>query len=107
MVVGETIKIMKETMTRPIGKKNAQNIEFTFFAPQAKKVYLAGNFNNWNVKEHAMKKDKDGMWRTSIKLSPGIYEYKYIVDGIWAQDLPCSNLVQNSFGTFNCVLDIH
>lgn len=107
LAVIETMRKVKETMNKPIGKRNSQNIEFTFFAPQAKKVYLAGNFNKWKTNDHPMKKDKDGVWRTSIRLSPGSYEYKYFVDGAWVQDLPCSNLVQNSFGTFNCVLDLH
>lgn len=107
MAVGETMRKVKETMTKPIGRKNTQIIEFTFFAPQASKVYVAGNFNNWKTNEYLLKKDKDGMWRTSIWLSPGNYEYKYVVDGAWVQDLPCSNIVQNSYGTFNCVLDLH
>ena len=106
MGVVETIRKVKETMTRPILQRNAQNVDFTFFAPQAIKVYLAGNFNSWKTDTHPLKKDKDGTWKTSIKLFPGNYEYKYIVDGVWVQDLPCPNLVLNSFGTFNCVLDI-
>ena len=106
LTVGETIRKVKEAMNKPIGIRSTQSIEFAFFAPQAEKVYLTGNFNNWNTDSHLMKKENDGTWRTSIRLAPGCYEYKYIVDGDWVQDLPCSKLVQNEFGTFNCVLDI-
>jgi len=106
LTVGETIRKVKEILNRPIGIGSTQSIEFAFFAPQAEKVFLTGNFNNWKTDDHLMKRDLDGTWKTSVRLSPGSYEYKYIVDGAWVQDLPCSKLVQNKFGTFNCVLDI-
>jgi 1,4-alpha-glucan branching enzyme len=36
-----------------------QQIEFTFRAPEAQKVYIAGTFNDWNAKSVPMKKVKD------------------------------------------------
>jgi hypothetical protein len=41
-----------------------------------------------------------------VKLSPGKYEYRYFVDGAWAQDVSCTDLVPNPFGTFNCEIKI-
>jgi len=35
------------------------------------------------------------------------YEYKYFVDGDWASDRSCSELVSNPFGTTNCVISVH
>ena len=70
-------------------------VKFIFYAPQAKEVYLAGDFNNWadNVdgvvsnKEHLMTKRKDGVWEKTIVLSPGKYKYKFVVDGNnWFKD---------------------
>lgn len=83
-----------------------KQIEFTFRAPEAKKVYIAGTFNDWNPKLMLMKKDKDGTWRILIKLTPGRYEYKYFVDGTWAQDVPAAEVVPNPFGTNNCVITV-
>jgi hypothetical protein len=51
----------------------------------AKKVMLAGTFNNWKPNELAMKKASDG-WQLAVKLAPGNYEYKFIVDGRWMYD---------------------
>ena len=45
-------------------KKADKNVEFTFQAPEAKEVYLAGEFNHWSTKSLPMKKDKDGVWKT-------------------------------------------
>jgi 1,4-alpha-glucan branching enzyme len=54
-----------------------------------------------------MKKEKDGTWRIKLKLPPGKYEYRYFIDGAWASDQSCSELVPNPFGTDNCVMSVH
>lgn len=81
-------------------------IDFTFYGPAATTVYLSGNFNGWNTKSHLMKKDADGMWRLSVKLPEGRHEYKFFVDGAWAQQLPCSTTTFNPYGTYNCVIGV-
>lgn len=53
--------------------------------PNARKVFLAGSFNNWNDKSFAMLKGKKG-WYLPIYLSEGIHAYKFIVDGEWMTD---------------------
>jgi 1,4-alpha-glucan branching enzyme len=103
MAALETIKKIKESIGRAATK---QQIEFTFRAPEAKKIFIAGTFNDWNTKSMPMKKSKDGTWRIMVKLSPGRYEYKYFVDGTWAQDIPGAELAPNSFGTNNYVIGV-
>jgi 1,4-alpha-glucan branching enzyme len=99
----ETVKKLKESIGRTAPM---QQTEFMFHAPDAKKVYIAGTFNDWNTKSMPMKKGKDGTWKIVAKLSPGRYEYKYFVDGTWAQDIPGSEYVPNPFGTNNCVIAV-
>jgi hypothetical protein len=48
-------------------------------------VYLSGSFNNWSTMENRMQKTAGG-WEISIPLVPGVYQYKYIVDGKWITD---------------------
>lgn len=79
-------------------------VEFCFFAPQAKKVYLAGTFNNWNTESHPMTKDKEGYWRISLELPPGRYEYKFFVDGNWYNDPNAKEIVNNVWGSENSVI---
>ncbi|MBM2841964.1 MAG: putative glycosidase, partial [Bacteroidetes bacterium] len=55
-------------------------VRFTFVDNGAKEVSLVGDFNGWSKDEASMKKDGDGRWSTVLKLSPGIYQYKYFVD---------------------------
>jgi hypothetical protein len=54
-------------------------------AEHAKRVFLSGNFNEWSTLKGLMKK-ADGGWLLDIKLDPGVYEYKYIIDGHWTTD---------------------
>ncbi len=102
----EAARKLKESITAPKMAAAEQNVDFSYFAPAAKKVCLAGNFNAWNTSSAPMKKGKDGTWKISIKLRPGRHEYKYFVDGAWAQDAPCREKVPNSFGTYNCVIGV-
>ncbi len=88
----------REAQSRGAMKK----VEFSFFAPGAHKVFVAGSFNDWNTESHPMKKSSDGTWRTKIDLPVGRYEYKYFIDGAWAQDTPCAEIIPNAFGTHNC-----
>lgn len=81
-------------------------VEFKLFAPQAKKVSIAGSFNKWDIKKHLAKKSSDGNWSAKISLKPGRYEYKFFVDGSWQNDPRCGNCVPNSFGSHNCVIEI-
>jgi len=84
----------------------AKPTEFKLYAPQAKRVSLAGSFNNWNTKTLSAKKDSKGNWQVKVSLKPGKYEYKYFVDGSWLNDPRCTACVANSFGSQNCVLEI-
>lgn len=107
MAALEVVKKMRESISRPQMTGAKQEVEFTCHAPMAGKVCIAGNFNAWNTSSMPMKKEKDGTWRVKLKLSPGKHEYKYFVDGAWASDLSCSELVPNPFGTDNCVISVH
>lgn len=80
--------------------------EFKIHAPGAKRVSLAGSFNNWNTNKLPAKKDSQGNWKINIDLKPGKYEYKFLVDGTWTNDPHCTYCIPNSFGSQNCVVEI-
>lgn len=82
------------------------DIEFVYEAPQAKKVYLAGSFNNWEPQALPMKKNKRGQWKTTVSLAPGRYEYKYFADGSWITDPRCREAVANDRGSTNGVISV-
>jgi len=90
-------------MPKLIGSKTT---EFKLYAPQAKKVVLAGSFNKWNTKKLCARSDSKGSWLVKTNLKPGKYEYKFFVDGAWVNDPRCASCVPNAFGTHNCVVEI-
>lgn len=71
---------------------------------QAKSVYVAGTFNNWNREELAMKKTATG-WSLSYVLGPGNYQYKFIVDGMWLAD-PANPIRATEGGQLNSLLTV-
>lgn len=83
-----------------------RKVVFSFNFPQATEVFLAGDFNDWKIKKHPMKKDADGVWKKITFLFPGSYEYKFFVDGEWALDPDNPCLCANKFGTHNNVITI-
>jgi hypothetical protein len=52
---------------------------------KAKQVILSGNFINWSSDAITMTKVDSG-WKTFVKLAPGRYLYKFIIDGTWITD---------------------
>lgn len=51
----------------------------------ARDVYLSGNFCNWSTLKYPMKKVDNG-WMVEVNLAPGVWGYKFVVDGAWVLD---------------------
>jgi len=81
-----------------------KRIRFSVSAPGAKSVLLAADFTDWEAHARRMKRTKprSRTFATTVSLPPGTYEYKFIVDGEWAED-PQAESVPNSYGTTNSV----
>ena len=88
------------------GKKVLKKAPFSLMAPDAQNVQLAGDFNSWNPEVTPLKKSTKGVWKINLNLSPGRYEYRFLVDGTWHNDPQCSARVANPFGEENCLLII-
>jgi 1,4-alpha-glucan branching enzyme len=66
-------------------------------------VLLAGDFTGWQQAPIELKKNKGGVWKTSVPLAPGKYEYRLLVDGKWQDDPSCTQHEPNQFGSANCI----
>lgn len=53
----------------------AASIEFTLLAPYNETVLLQGDFSDWQ--DLPMQKDDTGVWRLSVELEDGAYEYRF------------------------------
>jgi 1,4-alpha-glucan branching enzyme len=92
-----------EVRTMPKQKTPKQKVAFSYKAPEAKTVLLAGDFTGWQQAPVVLKKDKSGVWKKTIPLPPGRYEYRLLVDGEWQDDPECPIRQPNQFGGENCV----
>ncbi|MFC1809580.1 AAA family ATPase [Candidatus Omnitrophota bacterium] len=77
---------------------------FSLSAPQANCVEVAGDFSGWI--SLPMRKDKKdaGIWKLDVSLTPGVYEYKFIVDGEWIADPGNADTVDDTYGGVNSLL---
>jgi len=82
-------------------------VRFSLQAPKAKEVLLAGEFTDWEANARPMRRTspRARTFSTTVSLSPGEYQYKFIVDGQWVVD-PKAASVPNSYGTENSVVAV-
>jgi 1,4-alpha-glucan branching enzyme len=56
-------------------------VNFVCIAPDATNVFLAGDFNDWSLDSHPMKRQPDGAWFAEVPLNHGHHHYRFVVDG--------------------------
>ena len=81
-----------------------QRVRFGYFHPDAKKVLVAGSFNNWNPGGTPMKRDSLGDWSVEVLLPPGEYRYRFLVDDEWRDDPSAQLTAMNCYGGFDAVV---
>ena len=83
----------------------AGKVRFNFKpAGRAKKIYLAGNFKGWDSSGSAFllsDDDGDGIYSITIDLDPGVYQYKFVIDGQWTKDPNSPGSNPDGFGGQN------
>jgi len=87
----------------PVNKE----IDFTLRAPEAREIYLVGDFNHWKINDESrLARLDDGKWVKKMGLEPGRYRYKFVVDGEWTIDADNKDREQNAFGTFDSIIKL-
>ncbi len=74
--------------------------------PEARKVCVAGSFNDWSPERAPLVSKGNGRWVTDLTLKPGRHEYLFVVDGQWIPDPNARESVQNPFGGRNSILGV-
>nr|XP_009409226.1 PREDICTED: uncharacterized protein LOC103991472 isoform X2 [Musa acuminata subsp. malaccensis] len=93
----EAKKLMEEKKKRVDAAQNALSLLQTVcivWPNSASEVLLAGSFDGWNS-QRRMESSGWGIFSLYLKLYPGRYEIKFIVDGVWKID-PLRPLVHNN-----------
>jgi hypothetical protein len=105
-----TLLLMALVLAAPAARAAVENvpvgIRFTYDAPGAGSVTLAGSFNGWDAQRNPLTDDGTGKWSIVMALKPGKYEYKFVVDGAWFADPDNPDTVPDSFGGANSVIQV-
>ena len=76
-------------------KKMAKPINFICIAPDAHKVSLIGDFNDWDPAACPMKRQMDGAWLVQIPLNHGHHHYQFLIDGKPTLDPRAQGIARN------------
>ena len=87
-------------------EKVNDGILFLYSDMDAKSVFLVGSMNEWNISASPMTKDSNGKWEIIIKLDPGKYSYKFLVDNVWYNDPNNFNYEDDGYGGSNSLINI-
>ena len=89
---------MYETKNRKSGKV----VEFRFKPSSAGRLgCVAGEFSQWEPVK--MMRQSDGSFAAVMAIPPGVYQYKFVVDGCWQIDPDNSSFAVSPMGTVNSV----
>ncbi len=94
-----SIRIKKEFLKT----KNVCRVTFRLqkaAAPDAKSVYIVGDFNNWDIHANSMKKRKNEDYTITLDLEPGReYQFRYLIDeSKWENDWKADKYVKSPYG---------
>lgn len=87
-------------------KTDKKRQTFSITAPDALSVQLVGDFTHWQKAPMSLRKGAGGTWSVAAELAPGIYHYRFLVDGQWRDDPECRLTVPNPFGSRNAVRNV-
>ena len=81
-------------------------VTFTWPAPRAKSVFLAGEMNDWQADTLPMVKNDQGEWTLTVHLTPGRWSYKFVQDGQWLTDEHNPRKQSDGQGGYNSQLQV-
>ncbi|MBW7674681.1 1,4-alpha-glucan branching protein GlgB [Chryseobacterium chendengshani] len=109
---GKHYKLYEKFGAHSVEKDGIQGVYFSVWAPNAKKVSVIGNFNNWNHKDHILfpRWDGSGIWEGFIAGLTWGTLYKYAIENLgkileksdpyalsWEQNLQAASLVSTTW----------
>jgi 1,4-alpha-glucan branching enzyme len=79
-------------------KNMAKPVNFICRAPDAKEVFITGDFNDWHPTAHPMQRQPDGAWQIHVQLTHGHHHYRFLVDGKPVLDPRASGIARDHEG---------
>lgn len=105
--LGQVVRVLKNPFNGMKPVIGPAPVALKLRAPAAKEVFVAGSFNGWQVGATPLRPAQGGEWQGELKLTPGRYEYLFVVDGTWLPDPAAREAAPNPFGGWNSVLSVN
>lgn len=83
-----------------------KEVVFSTISLQAKEVYLVGDFNNWKLDDKSRMQQQNGRWEKRVNLINGRYHYRFVIDGVWTEDLVNPNKEVNPYGSVDSLIEV-
>lgn len=69
------------------GDEAPVSMPFALSRPNAKRVALVGDFDEWSPSAVRMTRDASGTWTATVPMTPGRHAYAFVVDdSVWVTD---------------------
>jgi 1,4-alpha-glucan branching enzyme len=78
-------------------------VEFRFFRPNARMVFVVGDFNQWREDALPMSRKANGYWFARLRLRDGEFRFRYLADGQWFTDYGAFGVEEGPMGTNSVV----
>jgi hypothetical protein len=89
---------------RPPVSPKVPDTVFVFVAPQAARVSVVGDFNDWDAsKSPLVRVPNSGLWKVAVPVPAGRHLYQFVVDGNWMPDPGAPVAGDDGFGRTNSV----
>ncbi len=88
-------------------RQTADGVVFRTQWPGARLVQLAGDFNDWMPHTTPMERlENPDEFQATLRLAPGRYRYRLVIDGRWAYDRDNPLLEASEYGEINSVIEV-
>jgi hypothetical protein len=95
------------TASTAAGASTPVMVRLVVLQPDARTVNAVGDFNGWDPARTSLQQVSNGVWSVTLPLTPGRYEYMFVVDGQnWVSDPAAIEQSDDGFGARNAVLEV-
>lgn len=104
--------VRREQLARKLARMHgvrctSQGVLFIQPVTDAKRIFVAGDFNGWSPDATPLKRDEElGVFQACVPVAPGRYRYRLIVDGRWVHDPYNTYVEANPYGELNSILEV-
>ena len=89
------------------GNSSPRDVQFVLVAPNARKVAVVGDFNDWNAAHAAYQAEHrgGGVWSVTAPVPVGHHRYSFVVDdSLWVTDPTAPRMLDEDYGRPNSAL---